>query len=132
MGLDVGGRHAPSIAEDLRVLLAFTPSFRLMIAHGYSDMVTPYAVSRYVLNHIPPNVARSAPSFGSIAAVTCSTSIRSRAKLHRRCTDVLRLCRDAAAMEMLRNALCAASARPCAPVEPHASPSLPHVQGHRD
>jgi carboxypeptidase C (cathepsin A) len=25
-----------------------------MIAHGYSDMVTPYAVSRYVLDHLPP------------------------------------------------------------------------------
>jgi len=24
-----------------------------MIAHGYSDMVTPYAVSQYVLNHLP-------------------------------------------------------------------------------
>jgi carboxypeptidase C (cathepsin A) len=36
------------------VLLAFTPSFRLLIAHGYSDMVTPYAVSRYLLDHFPP------------------------------------------------------------------------------
>ncbi len=43
----------PSVAEDLRVLLELTPSFRLMIAHGYSDMVTPYAVSRYVLDHLP-------------------------------------------------------------------------------
>ena len=25
-----------------------------MIAHGYSDMVTPYADSRYVLEHLPP------------------------------------------------------------------------------
>ena len=49
--------HAPaSAAEDLRQLLALTPSFRLMIAHGYSDLVTPYSNSRYVLNHIPPNV----------------------------------------------------------------------------
>jgi carboxypeptidase C (cathepsin A) len=47
------GRAQPSVAEDLRVLLALTPSFRLMIAHGYSDMVTPYAVSRYVLDHLP-------------------------------------------------------------------------------
>ena len=52
-----GGGHAPaSAADDLRQLLALTPSFRLMIAHGYSDLVTPYAVSRYVLNHIPPSV----------------------------------------------------------------------------
>jgi len=37
-------------------LLALTPSFHLMIAHGYSDMVTPYADSRYVLNRIPASV----------------------------------------------------------------------------
>ena len=42
-----------SVADDLRVLLAFTPSFHLMVAHGYSDMITPYAVSRYVIDHMP-------------------------------------------------------------------------------
>ena len=47
------GRGQPSVADDLRVLLALTPSFRLMIAHGYSDMVTPYSDSRYVLEHLP-------------------------------------------------------------------------------
>jgi carboxypeptidase C (cathepsin A) len=46
-------RGRASVADDLRVLLALTPSFRLMIAHGYSDMVTPYAASRYVLQHLP-------------------------------------------------------------------------------
>ncbi len=54
---DGSGQGPPSVAEDLRELLALTPSFRLMIAHGYSDMVTPYAVSRYVLDHLPPPVA---------------------------------------------------------------------------
>jgi carboxypeptidase C (cathepsin A) len=49
-----GGRAAAGISDDLRELLALQPSFRLLIAHGYSDMVTPYAVSRYVLNHLPP------------------------------------------------------------------------------
>ncbi len=53
-----GHGHA-SVTDDLRVLLAFTPSFRLVIAHGYSDMVTPYAVSRYVLNHLPPFEGRA-------------------------------------------------------------------------
>ncbi len=48
------GHGQPSVAEDLRVLLALTPSFHLMIAHGYSDMVTPYAVTRYVIDHLPP------------------------------------------------------------------------------
>jgi carboxypeptidase C (cathepsin A) len=47
------GQRQPSVADDLRVLLALTPSFRLLIAHGYSDMVTPYADSRYVLQHLP-------------------------------------------------------------------------------
>jgi len=47
-------RSQPSVTDDLRVLLALTPSFHLMIAHGYSDMITPYAVSRYVLDHLPP------------------------------------------------------------------------------
>jgi carboxypeptidase C (cathepsin A) len=50
---DGNGRSPPSVADDLRVLLALTPSFRLMVAHGYSDMVTPYSDSRYVLQHLP-------------------------------------------------------------------------------
>jgi carboxypeptidase C (cathepsin A) len=50
------GHAPPSATEDLRELFALTPSFRLMIAHGYSDMVTPYSDSRYVLNHIPSSV----------------------------------------------------------------------------
>jgi carboxypeptidase C (cathepsin A) len=51
---DGSGRGQPSVADDLRELLALTPSFHLLIAHGYSDMVTPYAVTRYVLDHLPP------------------------------------------------------------------------------
>src|SRR5215471_15792755 len=48
------GRGSASVSEDLRELLAFIPSFRLLVAHGYSDMVTPYAASRYALDHLPP------------------------------------------------------------------------------
>jgi carboxypeptidase C (cathepsin A) len=48
-----GGRADPSVSDDLRVLLAFNPSFRLVIAHGYSDLVTPYMASRYVIDHLP-------------------------------------------------------------------------------
>jgi carboxypeptidase C (cathepsin A) len=50
-------RATASVTEDLRELLALTPSFRLMIGHGYSDTVTPYSDSRYVLNHLPPDLA---------------------------------------------------------------------------
>jgi len=53
---DGGGHAPPSATADLRDLLALTPSFRLMIAHGYSDMVTPYGISRYLLDHIPASV----------------------------------------------------------------------------
>jgi carboxypeptidase C (cathepsin A) len=53
------GHGQASVNDDLRVLLALTPSFRLVIAHGYSDMVTPYAVSRYVLDHFPPFEGRA-------------------------------------------------------------------------
>jgi carboxypeptidase C (cathepsin A) len=48
-----GGRGGASVSNDLRELLAINPSFRVMIANGYSDMVTPYGVSRYVLDHLP-------------------------------------------------------------------------------
>jgi carboxypeptidase C (cathepsin A) len=47
------GRAPPSVSDDLRWLLALNPSFRVLVAHGYTDMVTPYAVSRYVLDHLP-------------------------------------------------------------------------------
>jgi carboxypeptidase C (cathepsin A) len=48
------GRTGASVSGELREQLSLEPSFRLMIAHGYSDMVTPYAVSQYVLDHLPP------------------------------------------------------------------------------
>jgi carboxypeptidase C (cathepsin A) len=46
-------REQPGVSDDLRQLLAFSPSFRLLVAHGRTDLVTPYGVSRYVLDHIP-------------------------------------------------------------------------------
>jgi carboxypeptidase C (cathepsin A) len=47
-------RASASVSDELRELLALIPSFLLLIAHGTSDMVTPYGVSRYVLDHLPP------------------------------------------------------------------------------
>lgn len=52
-----GSRQQASVTDDIRQLLAATPSFRLLIAHGYSDLVTPYGVSRYVVNHLPASLA---------------------------------------------------------------------------
>ena len=48
-----GGRLQASVGDDLRTLLAYGPSFRLLFAHGYSDMITPYAMTRYVLDRLP-------------------------------------------------------------------------------
>jgi carboxypeptidase C (cathepsin A) len=54
------GRGGASVDNDLRTLLSFDSSFRLLVSHGYADLVTPYAVSRYVLDHLPefPNPSR--------------------------------------------------------------------------
>jgi carboxypeptidase C (cathepsin A) len=46
-------RSPPGASDDLSVLLALDPSFRLLVAHGRTDLVTPYGVSRYVLDHLP-------------------------------------------------------------------------------
>jgi carboxypeptidase C (cathepsin A) len=50
---DGAGSTPSSVSVDLRNLLALSPSFRLLIGHGLSDLKIPYAVSRYVLNHLP-------------------------------------------------------------------------------
>jgi carboxypeptidase C (cathepsin A) len=52
-----GGRSQASVTDDLRQLLSINPSFRVMIAQGYSDLVTPYSVSKYVVNHLPEAIA---------------------------------------------------------------------------
>jgi carboxypeptidase C (cathepsin A) len=49
-----GNRSQVSAESDLRLLLAFDMSFHVLIAHGYSDMITPYPMTRYVLDHLPP------------------------------------------------------------------------------
>lgn len=43
-----------SIERDLRELLALNPDLDVLVAHGRSDIVTPYSVSRYVIDHLPP------------------------------------------------------------------------------
>ncbi len=48
-----GSRVQAGVEDDLRVLLSFDPSFHLLIAHGYSDLITPYAMTRYLLEHMP-------------------------------------------------------------------------------
>jgi carboxypeptidase C (cathepsin A) len=51
-----GSRLQASVTDDIRQLLASNPAFHLLIAHGYSDLVTPYGVSRYVVDHLPASL----------------------------------------------------------------------------
>ena len=44
----------PSSGDQLREALAANPSLKVVIAHGMTDLVTPYFASKYVLQHLPP------------------------------------------------------------------------------
>jgi carboxypeptidase C (cathepsin A) len=46
-------RAQVSGSDDLRQLLSVNPSFRVLVAHGASDLVTPYSVSKYLVDHLP-------------------------------------------------------------------------------
>jgi carboxypeptidase C (cathepsin A) len=47
-----------SAGDALREELARAPSFRLVVAHGMTDLLTPYMTSRYVIDHLPPLLTR--------------------------------------------------------------------------
>jgi len=51
-----GGDNSATVtaATDIRDLLSAIPQFRVMVVHGYSDALTPYGFSKYVLDHLPP------------------------------------------------------------------------------
>jgi carboxypeptidase C (cathepsin A) len=52
-----GSRSEASASDDIRQLLSVIPSFRLLVAQGYSDLVIPYGVNKYVLEHLPQAVS---------------------------------------------------------------------------
>jgi carboxypeptidase C (cathepsin A) len=51
-----GSMTEASATDELRETLALSPSFRLLIAHGTSDLVTPYAANKYVIDHLPSSL----------------------------------------------------------------------------
>lgn len=53
-----GGRSQVSASDDLRQLLSLNPSMLVLIAQGYSDLVVPYAVNKYVVDHLPEDINR--------------------------------------------------------------------------
>jgi carboxypeptidase C (cathepsin A) len=54
-----GGRRSLGAADALRRALALQPRLRVLIAHGMTDLVTPYMTSRYVVDHLPANLTGS-------------------------------------------------------------------------
>jgi carboxypeptidase C (cathepsin A) len=50
----LGGREGHAGAADaLREVLANNRTFKVVIAHGMTDLVAPYLTSRYVVDHLP-------------------------------------------------------------------------------
>ncbi len=87
-----GSRFQASATDDIRQLLASNSAFHLLIAHGYSDLVTPYSVSRYVVDHLPPSLMRRprrAKALSRRAYVLYES--RSAGRLHGGCEGLLRL-----------------------------------------
>jgi carboxypeptidase C (cathepsin A) len=60
----MGATPAPPPAHPMTFVTFYRSSrpFQLMVAHGYSDILTPYGMSQYVLNHLPPQLAEGRTS----------------------------------------------------------------------
>ncbi len=48
-----GGRSAPEVVSDLRQALSLDGDLRVLVAHGYTDLVTPYFASKLILDQMP-------------------------------------------------------------------------------
>lgn len=55
-GNSSGSRNALGAADALSRALALHPGMRVLIAHGLTDLTTPYMTSRYVVDHLPATV----------------------------------------------------------------------------
>jgi carboxypeptidase C (cathepsin A) len=53
-----GPASAVSATDDLARAMALNPALKVMIAHGMTDLVTPYMASRYAVDHLPATIAR--------------------------------------------------------------------------
>jgi carboxypeptidase C (cathepsin A) len=57
-----GNRRGPSgsigASDELRQALSLNPGLKVEIDHGMTDLVTPYMASRYVVEHLPPDLTK--------------------------------------------------------------------------
>ncbi len=51
-----GDRRDVGAADALARALSLQPHLKLLIAHGLTDLTTPYMMSRYVVDHLPANL----------------------------------------------------------------------------
>jgi carboxypeptidase C (cathepsin A) len=51
-----GDRQSLGAADALARALSLQPKLKVLIAHGLTDLTTPYMMSRYVVEHLPANV----------------------------------------------------------------------------
>ena len=54
------GRGQPENISELRQSLALDPKLRVLVAHGFTDLVTPYFASQLLLNQLPGIRTRAA------------------------------------------------------------------------
>lgn len=59
------GRRAPDAMDELKGALAADPAFRVLVAHGLTDLVTPYFASELLL--------RQVPAYGDASRLTLAT-----------------------------------------------------------
>ncbi|HEY0121294.1 MAG TPA: carboxypeptidase [Rhizobium sp.] len=52
-GRNGGSRLSASATDDLKEMLSLVPSSRLLVAQGYGDIIIPFGVNKYVLDHMP-------------------------------------------------------------------------------
>ncbi|MBB4039522.1 carboxypeptidase C (cathepsin A) [Microvirga flocculans] len=48
-----GGRNGPENLEELRQALSLDGKLRVLVTHGFTDLVTPYFTSQLLLNQLP-------------------------------------------------------------------------------
>jgi hypothetical protein len=65
-------------------MLAVNPGFRILILHGYSDAVTPYRVSAYLIDQAPRDLTGDRVMLRNYRVGIYSTSTQFRTALLRR------------------------------------------------
>ena len=81
-GVPGSGGYAGA-ADSLREALADNPQFKVTVAHGMTDLVTPYLTSRFVLDRLPSSLTDGRVSFNLYAGGHMMyLRAASRARLH--------------------------------------------------